>query len=92
MPSPLSEFAPLFDPMKEKALKVLADEGFTGDKVILDWSVDLRYSRQVHEVTTPLKSILPLTKKALKDFHMISKLCMRENMERVRPFARPALK
>ena len=66
MPSPLSEFPSLFDPMKEKALKVLADEGFSGDKVVLDWSVDLRYSRQVHEVTTPLKSILPLTKEGLE--------------------------
>ena len=66
MPAPLSEFAPLFDPMKEKALAVLAAEGFTGDKVVLDWSVDLRYSRQVHEVTTPLKAKLPLTEAGLE--------------------------
>ncbi|CAB4956510.1 unannotated protein [freshwater metagenome] len=66
MPASLSEFPPLFEPMKEKALKALADEGFTGDKVILDWSVDLRYSRQVHEVTTPLKANLPLTDEGLE--------------------------
>ena len=66
MPSALSEFPPLFDPMKEKALKALAAEGFTGDKVVLDWSVDLRYSRQVHEVTTPLKALLPLTEEGLE--------------------------
>ena len=66
MPSPLSEFAPLFEPMREKALKALAAEGFTGDQVVLDWSVDLRYSRQVHEVTTPLKAPLPLTNDGLE--------------------------
>jgi N-methylhydantoinase A len=51
--------------MREKALKALAAEGFTGDQVVLDWSVDLRYSRQVHEVTTPLKAPLPLTNDGL---------------------------
>jgi len=66
MPSPLSEFAPLFEPMREKALKALTAEGFTGDQVVLDWSVDLRYSRQVHEVTTPLKAPLPLTNDGLE--------------------------
>ena len=66
MPAPLSEFPPLFEPMKEKALKALAAEGFVGDKVILDWSVDLRYSKQVHEVTTPLKAPLPLTAEGLE--------------------------
>jgi len=66
MPSPLSEFAPLFEPMREKALKALAAEGFTDDQVVLDWSVDLRYSRQVHEVTTPLKAPLPLTNDGLE--------------------------
>jgi len=66
MPAPPSEFPPLFEPMKEKALKALAAEGFVGDKVILDWSVDLRYSKQVHEVTTPLKAPLPLTAEGLE--------------------------
>ncbi len=66
MPAPPSEFVNLFEPMKEKALKALAAEGFVGDKVILDWSVDLRYSRQVHEVTTPLRSKLPLTEEGLE--------------------------
>jgi len=66
MPAQLSEFAPLFEPMREKALKALAAEGFTGDQVVLDWSVDLRYSRQVHEVTTPLKAPLPLTNDGLE--------------------------
>jgi N-methylhydantoinase A len=75
MPSPPGDFVSLFEPMKEKALKALAAEGFVGDRVILEWFVDLRYSRQVHEVTTPLRSQLPLTEQGLellsKDFESL---------------------
>ena len=31
----------------------------------LEWSVDLRYSRQVHEVTTPVRGRTPLDDVAL---------------------------
>jgi N-methylhydantoinase A len=55
----------LFAPMKEKALKALEEEGFTGDQVRLDWSIDLRYSRQVHEVTTPVRADVPMTSDGL---------------------------
>jgi N-methylhydantoinase A len=51
--------------MKEKALKALEEEGFTGDQVRLDWSIDLRYSRQVHEVTTPVRADVPMTSDGL---------------------------
>ena len=75
MPSPPGDFVSLFEPMKEKALVALAAEGFVGDQVILEWFVDLRYSRQVHEVTTPLRSQLPLTEEGLellsKDFETL---------------------
>ncbi len=50
----------LYKPMVEKAVKQLAAEGFSGDKVRLEWSVDLRYSRQVHEVATPVRAKTPL--------------------------------
>jgi N-methylhydantoinase A len=66
MPCSLDEFAPLFDPMKRKALEVLTAEGFTEENIALDWAVDLRYSRQVHEVTTPLRAKLPLTEAGLQ--------------------------
>ena len=75
MPSPPGDFVSLFEPMKEKALAALAAEGFVGDQVIFEWFVDLRYSRQVHEVTTPLRSQLPLTEEGLellsKDFETL---------------------
>lgn len=50
----------LFAPMEERARKQLAAEGVEGDRVRMEWSVDLRYSRQVHEVTTPVAADTPL--------------------------------
>jgi N-methylhydantoinase A len=38
-----------------RARKALAQEGFSGPSIRLDRSVDLRYMRQVHEVTTPVR-------------------------------------
>ena len=46
----------VFEPMIERAAKQLRDEGFDGDRIQLHRSVDLRYRRQVHEVTTPVSS------------------------------------
>ena len=43
------------EPMVAQARRQLKEEGFDGAKVKLEWSVDLRYSRQVHEVTTPVR-------------------------------------
>ncbi|MEY3665851.1 MAG: hypothetical protein RLZZ153_2033, partial [Pseudomonadota bacterium] len=55
----------LFEPLIDQALKQLASEGFSQDRVRLEPSIDLRYSRQVHEVKTPVRSTLPLTEQTL---------------------------
>ncbi|HKU97839.1 MAG TPA: hydantoinase/oxoprolinase family protein [Vineibacter sp.] len=65
VPSPAEAVNRLFAPMLEKARAQLALEGFTGDRVRLDGAVDLRYSRQVHEVTTPIRGSVPLDDAAL---------------------------
>jgi N-methylhydantoinase A len=65
VPSPADAVNRLFAPMAEKAVRQLAEEGFAGDRVRLDWSIDLRYSRQVHEVTTPVRGRSPLDEAAL---------------------------
>ncbi len=49
------EINAIYEPMIARALKTLAEEGFKKDQVLLDRAVDLRYMRQVHEVTTPLR-------------------------------------
>ena len=64
-PSPAAAVNKIFEPMVAKALAGLADEGFRGEQVQLDWAVDLRYSRQVHEVTTQVRSSKPVTDAAV---------------------------
>jgi N-methylhydantoinase A len=49
------EINAIYEPMIARALKTLAEEGFGDDQVRLDRAVDLRYLRQVHEVTTPIR-------------------------------------
>ncbi|MBM3482561.1 MAG: hydantoinase/oxoprolinase family protein [Alphaproteobacteria bacterium] len=60
VPSPPEAVNDLFAPMVERALGTLHREGFAGDRLSLDWSIDLRYSRQVHEVTTTVRAETPL--------------------------------
>lgn len=71
----------ILEPMAEQALRQLGDEGFAPQAVRLKWAVDLRYRRQVHQVTTPLRltgpavSGLPVTTEAaetlLNDFERL---------------------
>ena len=65
VPSPADEINAIYAPMLERARAQLAAEGFAGDRVALDWSVDLRYGRQVHEVTTPVQGGGPMTDDAV---------------------------
>jgi N-methylhydantoinase A len=60
VPSPVQAVNDIYAPMAKKALEQLHKEGFSGERVRLDWSIDLRYSRQVHEVTTAVRSTTPL--------------------------------
>lgn len=56
----------LYEPMIEKAIQQLRTEGFSDEDIQLNWSIDFRYARQVHEVTTPVNGITPLDSPALK--------------------------
>jgi len=58
--TPAEKINAIYAPMIEKATQQLAEEGFRGDRMRLEWSIDLRYSRQVHEVTTPVRAKTPL--------------------------------
>jgi N-methylhydantoinase A len=60
VPTPASEINRVFEPMIARALLDLDREGFESARTQLEWSIDLRYSRQVHEVTTPVKVKTPL--------------------------------
>ena len=67
MPSPIDIFPALLEPMRAKAIHDLELEGFTGNSIQLEWSADLRYSRQVHEVTTKIRGEVPLSESGLKE-------------------------
>ena len=56
MPADPIRFAKNLTQLKDKAVRELADDGFEtkGDDVEFKFSVDVRYRRQVHEVTTPI--------------------------------------
>ncbi|MEX0407347.1 hydantoinase/oxoprolinase family protein [Aquibium sp. LZ166] len=56
----VGEVNAIFAPLTERARQQLEAEGFTGEATRFDWSVDLRYRRQVHEVTTPVRATTPL--------------------------------
>ncbi len=63
---PASEINAVYAPLMEKAARQLASEGFGKDSISMSWSVDFRYRRQVHEVTTPVRVETPLTDEGLK--------------------------
>jgi N-methylhydantoinase A len=50
----------IYAAMEEKALASLRREGFADSAIGFEWSADLRYLRQVHEVTTPVRADRPL--------------------------------
>ncbi len=54
--TPAEEINAIFAPMMARARDQLASEGFGADRTRFEWSVDLRYGLQVHEVTTPVRA------------------------------------
>jgi N-methylhydantoinase A len=75
VPSPAKLINDIYKPMIAYARRQLKAEGFDGARVRLDWSVDFRYSRQVHEITTPVHAQTPIDDKSLarivSDFEML---------------------
>lgn len=59
-PSPAGEIEAIYAPMAARARAQLAAEGFAEGDVRLERSIDLRYGRQVHEVTTPVRGEGPM--------------------------------
>lgn len=53
-------------PMADRARRQLAAEGFGSGRATLEWSMELRYRRQVHQVSTPLSGDLPVTEAMLE--------------------------
>jgi transcriptional regulator with XRE-family HTH domain len=58
--APAGTIDAIFAGMETRGRAQRAAEGVSGDRVRREWSVDLRCSRQVHEVTTPVAAPAPL--------------------------------
>jgi len=56
----------IYEPLVKTAHEQLASEGFAKSDMVLDWSVDLRYARQVHEVTTPVRGKIQMDQTSLQ--------------------------
>jgi N-methylhydantoinase A len=67
MPSDPEEINNLLRPIAHRALRELQQEGFPAEKVSFEWVVEMRYGRQVHQVSTPLRGQLPVTAPMLTD-------------------------
>lgn len=58
--TPAAPINALYAEMEQRAREQLRAEGVTDDRMRMEWSVDLRYTRQVHEITTPVNAPTPL--------------------------------
>ena len=65
VPSSAEEINTIYQPMLAAAKAQLADEGFNESGTAFEWSIDLRYGRQVHEVTTPVRGETPVSDASL---------------------------
>jgi N-methylhydantoinase A len=65
VPSPAEEINKIYAPMMERARRQLKEEGYATDRTKFEWSIDLRYSRQVHEITTNVRGRTPLDEAAV---------------------------
>jgi N-methylhydantoinase A len=66
MPAPPDEINNVFEPMVARARRQLTNEGFSEDRIRLEWAIDLRYGRQVHEVTTLVRGRTPMDAAAVE--------------------------
>jgi len=65
LPVDVSDINAIFAPMMNTARNALKSEGFEEQQTEYNWSVAFRYSRQVHEIITPVRSDIPLTEQSL---------------------------
>ncbi len=47
-------------PMERHARDQLSKEGFPSERIVFEWFVEMRYGRQVHQVSTPFRGQYPM--------------------------------
>ncbi len=68
----------IFDGLHQKVLEELDRDGFPSTRVQLVRSIDIRYRRQVHEVTVPLRSDQPMSADGLSDLRQDFEMLYRQ--------------
>jgi N-methylhydantoinase A len=66
MPAEPDRIDEVLTPMAERAMRQLADDGFRPEQMALEWLVEMRYGRQVHQVSTPMRGGRPVTAATLE--------------------------
>jgi N-methylhydantoinase A len=56
----------VFDELTDRTVSQLRAEGFTDDEITVERAIDMRYGRQVHEVTTPVPGDGPCSPELLE--------------------------
>jgi N-methylhydantoinase A len=67
LPVQLDVINKFLDPMARHAIARLAAEGFPLKRTNLEWTVELRYRRQVHQVATPLRGHPPFNDASIEN-------------------------
>jgi len=57
----------IYDQLLKKVMKNLEAGGFDKNSITISRSIDMRYRRQVHIITTPVNTTAPLTEETLDD-------------------------
>ncbi len=65
-PVDLGEVRGIFDELERRMVGQLEEEGFSGERITLRRSVDMRYRRQVHIMTVPVVGDGPLDEESLE--------------------------
>lgn len=65
-PCPPGDINETYAPLLAQATQDLAAEGFADDRMQFEYSVDLRYGLQVHEVTTTVNGPTPFTEETIQ--------------------------
>lgn len=65
MPAPPERINTVMEPLRAEAERKLGESGFSRESMRFDWSFDLRYRRQVHQLTTPYRGSEPADEASL---------------------------
>ena len=85
MPAPAEASSGLPMPMHGRGDAQARKRRLRSDRMRFEWSIDLRYRRQVHQVTTPLRGPMPYRRERSRSSLAISRRSTSADTARARP-------